>query len=90
MMLTAALALWAGAALAGPFGGHPAVFTGLAVLTVAAAVLVALTDTELVRAHGEGATLRGRRHLRRSAAAAHPVSAERPDVSSGWQWQAVR
>jgi hypothetical protein len=34
-----------------PFGGHPAVFTGLAVLTVAAAVLVALTDTELARAH---------------------------------------
>jgi len=51
MMLTAALALWAGAALAGPFGGQPAVFTGLAVLTVAAAVLVALTDTELARAH---------------------------------------
>ena len=51
MMLTAALALWAGAALSGPFGGHPAVFTGLAVLTVAAAVLVALTDTELARAH---------------------------------------
>jgi MFS-type transporter involved in bile tolerance (Atg22 family) len=50
MMLTAALALWAGAALAGPFGGHPVVFIGLAVLTVAAAVLV-LTDTELARAH---------------------------------------
>jgi hypothetical protein len=45
MMLTAALALWAGAALAGPFGGHPVVFIGLAVLTVA------LTDTELARAH---------------------------------------
>jgi|KBSMisStaDraftv2_1062788.scaffolds.fasta_scaffold92882_3 hypothetical protein len=51
MMLTATLALWAGAALAGVFGGHPAGFTGLAVLTVAAAVLVALTDTELSRAH---------------------------------------
>ena len=50
MMFTAALALSVGA-LAGPFGGHPAVFTGLAVLTVAAAVLVALTETELVRAH---------------------------------------
>ncbi len=42
---------WAGAALAVPFGGHPAVFTGLAVPTVAAVVLVALTDTELARAH---------------------------------------
>jgi len=31
MMLTATLALWAGAALAGVFGGHPAGFTGLAV-----------------------------------------------------------
>ena len=51
MMFTAALALSVGAALAGPFGGHPAVFIGLAVLTVAAAVLVALTDTELARAH---------------------------------------
>jgi hypothetical protein len=51
MMFTAALARWAGAALAGPFGGHPAVFTGLAVLAVAAAVLVARTDTELARAH---------------------------------------
>ena len=51
MVFTAALALGAGAALAGPFGGHPAVFTGLAALTVAAAVLVALTDTELAREH---------------------------------------
>jgi len=38
-----------GAALAGPFGGHPAVFTGSVVLTAAAA-LVARTASELARA----------------------------------------
>ena len=45
MMLAAAVAPWAGAALAGPLGGYPALFAALAGLTAAAALLVAITDT---------------------------------------------
>ena len=48
MMLAAAVAPWAGAALAGPLGGYPALFAGLAGITAVAALLVATTDTRTV------------------------------------------
>lgn len=46
MTLAAAVAPWAGAALAAPLGGYPALFAALAALTAAAALLVAGTDRQ--------------------------------------------
>ena len=47
MTLAAAIAPWAGAALAAPLGGYPALFAALAALTAAAALLVAANNRPL-------------------------------------------
>lgn len=44
--ITAALAPWAAAALAGPLGGYPHLFTALAALSLVAALLAVMTSTE--------------------------------------------